>query len=280
MGGKGVPIGVPVGFYGLRNIGKSIISLQLTAKVASMGYKVIYLDTEAFLEDDVFERIMSWFKPRFELTDEQIKENIEVISVRDIFQLGRLFGMQYEIVQDQNKVSCIVKYPRKWSKDNTVTKTTRMSEKWLEYSPIYKKLEEEEEILVIVLDSITVPYKSKFSPIPQNFPARAFALESIWDPILVLSKMFNISFVVTNHGSKSPMSNYVTPWGGNDMLYFNKRWIGILDGLKNQRETYGEQVRRFYRHRWPAFMDDVGVGILKKDTGYVDLTQDFTKVNL
>jgi len=264
----GLPLGAPIGIYGIRDIGKTIFCTQASARFAMEGYKVLYVDTEGYYSDrEVFERIFSWFEKRWAL-DPSVKEKIEVVSARDLYKLGRLFGLQFELIQDQQKVSCLVKYPKKWKKEPS--KKSRQAENWLEYSPLWKKLESE-EFGLLVIDSITVPLKAKFPPDPQNFPARAFAIESLWDPILVLTEEFEIACLVTDHGSKAPMSNVVEPWGGQDMLFYNKRWIGILSGRKEDRERYGDQVRRFYLRRWPGIMPKITKAILGLNKGYIDI---------
>lgn len=271
MGGKGVPMGSPMGIYGLFNIGKSVLSTQIATRFAAEGYDVIYIDTEAFYQlDEDWDRIYGWFENRWDL-DSDVESRIHRVQRRDIFQLGRYFGIEFQITQENARVSAMAKFPKRWTKKDT--KRTNQSASWIKYADIYKELEGYDNPGLIVMDSITVPIKSKIASVTQNFPARSSMIQTLLDTTLVLTREFNIGMVITNHGVKNPMGYGVNPWGGGDMIYFIKRWIGLLNGLKADRDTYGEQYRRAYRYRWPGYMNAVSGALIKKDTGYVDLDE-------
>lgn len=274
----GVPLGSPCGFYGVQNIGKSILCTQVAAKFAQAGYDVIYLDTEAFyqIEED-FDRIYGWFDKRWSLGPE-VKKRIEVKQIRDLFALGRYFGVEIQITQEENRISAMAKFPKKWG--DKPTKETQQTQDWITYAPVYKDLTALKNPGLIVLDSITVPLKSKISSTTQNFPGRASLIQTLLDIALVLSNEFNIAFLLTNHGTKNPMAYAVQPWGGANMIYYVKRWIGIMDGLKEDRELYGDQLRRLYRFRWPGFQETMEKAMLSKDTGYIDIGKDVGSVTL
>jgi len=265
----GIPLGSPVGFYGIQNIGKSILSTQVAVRFASLDYDVVYIDTEAFyqLEND-WNRITGWFIKRWGL-DESVRDRIHLKQMRDLFALGRYFGIEFQITQEQARVSAMAKFPKKWtSKD---TKTTHQSQDWITYSEAYKELRSFKKPGLIIIDSITVPIKSKIASTTQNFPARASLIQTMLDTALVIANEFNIGFIITNHGTKNPMMYGIQPWGGANMIYYVKRWVGLLSGLKADREKYGEQVRRIYRFRWPGLMETMSHAILAKDTGYIDI---------
>ena len=267
----GVPLGTPVGFYGIQNIGKSLLATQTAIRFASEGYDVIYLDTEAFYQlDEDWNRITGWFIKRWNL-DESVRDRIHLKQMRDLFALGRYFGIEFQIVQEQARISAMAKFPKKWGEKDT--KVTHQSQNWITYSQAYKDLISLDKPGLVIIDSITVPIKSKIASTTQNFPARASLLQTLLDVALVTANEFNIGFIVTNHGTKNPMGYGVQPWGGANMIYYVKRWIGLLDGLKADREVYGEQVRRVYRYRWPGLMEIMSRVLLAKDTGYIDVGQ-------
>lgn len=265
----GVPLGTPMGIYGLQNIGKSLLCTQIAAQFAKKGYNVLYLDTEAFYQlDEDWKRIFGWFENRWDL-DSGVRDNIEIMQMRDLFALGKFFGIEFQLIQEQARVSAMAKFPKKWG--SKATKVTHQSQDWITYSAAYKKLGKLDKPGLIILDSITVPLKSKISSVTQNFPARASVLQTLLDTALVVANEFNISFLITNHGTKNPMGYGVNPWGGGNMVYYVKRWVGLLNGLKADRETFGDQIRRVYRYRWPGLMPTTDKALLAKDTGYIDL---------
>lgn len=267
----GVPLGTPIGIYGLQNIGKSILATQIAARFAQEGYDVIYIDTESFyqLQED-WDRIFGWFEHRWDL-DSDVKDKIEVIQLRDLFALGKFFGIEFQLIQEQARVSAMAKFPKKWG--SKATKVTHQSQDWITYSKAYKDLGKCEKPGLVIIDSITVPLKSKISSVTQNFPARASVIQTLLDTALVVANEFNVSFLITNHGTKNPMGYGVQPWGGGNMIYYIKRWIGIMSGLKPDRELFGDQIRRMYRYRWPGLMTTTDKALLALDTGYVDLGQ-------
>lgn len=267
----GVPLGTPIGIYGLQNIGKSILATQIAARFAQEGYDVIYIDTESFyqLRED-WDRIFGWFEHRWDL-DSDVKDKIEVIQLRDLFALGKFFGIEFQLIQEQARVSAMAKFPKKWG--SKATKVTHQSQDWITYSKAYKDLGKCEKPGLVIIDSITVPLKSKISSVTQNFPARASVIQTLLDTALVVANEFNVSFLITNHGTKNPMGYGVQPWGGGNMIYYIKRWIGIMSGLKADRELFGDQIRRMYRYRWPGLMTTTDKALLALDTGYVDLGQ-------
>lgn len=267
----GVPFGTPMGIYGIKNIGKSILCTQIAAKFAAQGYDVVYLDTEAFYQlDEDFDRIYGWFEDRWNLSS-SVKDKIQIKQIRDLFALGRYFGMEIQLTQESQRISAMVKFPKKWGSE--ATKSTHQDRNWITYSECYREFKKLKKPGLIILDSITVPLKSKISSTTQNFPARASLIQTLLDGALVFSNEFNIAFILTNHGTKNPMGYGVQPWGGDNMIYYVKRWMGLLDGLKADREAFGDQVRRIYRYRWPGLMETMDKAILALDTGYIDLGQ-------
>lgn len=267
----GIPLGTPIGIYGIQNIGKSILATQIAAQFAKEGYDVIYIDTEAFyqLEED-WDRIFGWFEHRWDL-DSDVKKKIRIMQKRDLFALGKFFGIEFQLIQEQARVSAMAKFPKKWGDKST--KRTHQSQDWITYSEAYKTLGKMKKPGLIIVDSITVPLKSKIASVTQNFPARASVLQTLLDTALVIANEFNISFLITNHGTKNPMGYGVQPWGGGNMIYYVKRWVGLLSGLKADRELFGDQVRRIYRYRWPGLMPTTDKALLALNTGYIDLGQ-------
>ena len=116
----GIPTGKLICIFGEQNIGKSWMCAQLsfmaTRPVNSGGLntKVLYIDTEQYISED--EDVMPFLTEVFSKRWKDVKpENIELVSAPNIFELGELFGIQYEIMQEKQRISAIAKYPKKKS---------------------------------------------------------------------------------------------------------------------------------------------------------------------
>jgi len=234
---------------------------------------VLYIDTEDFWKRDTFDRIFGYFKRRFQLSNADLNR-ITIYEAPDVFKLGRLFGIEYQVFQSESKVSVMSKFPKKRTKQ--ITKSTSKAEDWITYAPIYKEIEKQ-KFGLIILDSITVPIKQEIPTDPQHLGGRASLEQSLLAAIRTISQEFKVPFLVTNHGvgmsgAGAKFFGAVKPWGGGAMLYFIKRWIGILECYKPEREKYGDQARRLHRYRWPGLMPETTLAILKKDFGYTDIS--------
>lgn len=250
-------------------------------KYGGLGRPVLYLDTESFFSPTVFKRFYEYFRRRW--PDLPKKPRIEVKIVKDIFELGQLFGIHYEILHEDRRVSVISRFPTKRQKalrksGHSKLKETMKTSEYLQDSDIWKGLEKEKYGL-IVIDSITAPIKSVIPSSAQNFPARANILQELLGTFYTICRKHNCCIFLTDHITRSPMSTgYVyglgTPWGGQDVTYYVKIQLGLYRPRKDQRNLYpgeGQRLRRIERHRYPGLEREIILVHLAKDTGYKDL---------
>lgn len=274
----GIPRGSPLGLFGLWKIGKSVLCYQTAVKtvVDNRDSRVLYIDTEAMFLDDVIDSFYSWYKNRWKI-DDSYKKRIEFLLTEDLFDLFRQLGMDLVLKQEQDRVSATVKFPKRDREE--VAKTTEQTRDWIEYSPIYKRLEKNRYDLLI-LDSLTIPIKEKIPTVTQNFPARSTIISFIISALKILAKRFNMGVIFTNHAVRSPMMQHaLSPWGGDNLLYEVKYWVSILDPLKDQKQKYGDRARRVMRYRYPYQEEAIVLVKLEKDTGFIDI-EDTKKISL
>lgn len=283
----GILLGAPALVFGIPNLGKTWLSFQLACmctrdpKHGGLGRPVLYLDTETFFTPDTFDRFYAYFRQRW--PDLPKEPMIDVKIVKDIFELGQLFGIHYEILHEDKRVSVISRFPTKRQRalqksGKSKLKETMKTSDYIKESDIWKKLEEKQYGLVII-DSITAPIKSVIPSMAQNFPARANILQELLGTFYTICQAHNCTIFMTDHITRSPMSpGYVyglgTPWGGQDVTYYVKIQLGLYRALKDQRERHpGEarRLRRIERHRYPGFERELILVHLAKDTGYKDL---------
>jgi len=273
--------------FGIPNLGKTWFCFQMAAmctrpvKVGGLGKKVLYIDTEGFFfTEDTIERFKNYFKKRWPDCD---VNKIEVMQVEDIFRLGDLWGIEFEIIQEDKRVTTVAKFPTDRQKKIAAGKSKKVkhSEKlrdWLERSPIWKKLESKDYGLVII-DSLTIPIKSEIPTSTQNFPARTSLLQILLGACYPLARRLDLAILITNHVTRNPMNpgyhlGLGNPWGGQNVVYYVKHLFGLYSALKDERQKYGpggERLRRFHRYRYPGLDPDIKTVLLAKDRGYVDL---------
>jgi len=266
----GICKGAPTLIYGVPMVGKTFLSLQTSVRCTMEGKKVLYLDADKELIDDISDTYITYFKHRWSL-DDDVYDMIKIRTIPNLFELGNYFGIKYTVIQEKSRISCITKFPKRKTKKEQ--KESQKAEDWLEYTPIWKELSKGDYGLVVI-DSIAVPVKGQWSFTMQNLPARQAMISPIFDAAVTLASEFNIGFIITNHGSQDPQWRSVKPWGGDDMIYRVKRVMGILNlwsGHKEDVEKYGEGIRKIIRYRYPAQLRDEVKVILAKNIGYTDL---------
>lgn len=282
----GFPLKAPSLVFGMPNLGKTWLAFQTacmcTRSIANGGLDrpVLYYDTESFFaNEEVFNRFYGYFQNRWKDLPKQPKIDCEMIP--DIFELGKKFGIEYTVVQEESRVSAIAKFPSKKqiqiAGGKPVKETTQTSD-WLQESPVWKEMEKKNYGL-LVIDSITVPIKSVIPKGTQHLPGRGTLLTSLLGTLYPIAKNFNAAILVTNHITRNPMSpgyqyGIGDPWGGQDVTYYIKYQYGLFGALKDERDKYGPdgpRLRRIERHRYPGLERDIVTVLLAKDYGYTDL---------
>lgn len=283
----GIPTGAPSLIFGIPNLGKTFLSYQVacmcTRKTSYGGLNrpVLYLDTESFFTKGVPDRFYGFFRNRWKDLDP--KSSIDIIRVKDIFDLGKKFGIQFEIIQEEKRVSAIAKFPtgrqtKLAQGKGEPVKTTIQSENWIETSEIWQSMKAKNYGL-IVIDSLTVPIKSVIPKGTQHLPGRGTLLTSLLGTLYPIAIQFDAGIIVTDHITRNPMSpgyyvGFGDPWGGQDVTYYVKFQWGLYRALKAEKEKYGidgERIRRISRHRFPGMEPELISIMLAHDYGYTDL---------
>jgi hypothetical protein len=284
----GVPTNVISLLFSIPNLGKTWFCYQLAnmctrpTSAGGLGKKALYLDTEGFFFTEETQNLFSgYYKKRW---PDCHPDKIEIECIEDIFKLGELFGIQFEILQEDKRVSMTAKFPTALQKKIATTKgktqveTSQKDKDWLEKAPLWNKIKTGEYGL-IVIDSLTVPIKSEIPSATQNFPARTSLLQILLGACYPMARRGNVGILMTDHITSNPMSpGYAwglgNPWGGNNILYYIKHEFGLYRPLKDQITQYapdGPRVRRMQRYRFPG-IDQATLAVkLEKDRGYVDL---------
>ena len=283
----GFPLGAPSLVFGMPNLGKTWLCFQTACsctreeKYGGLNRPALYLDTESFFTPVIFDRFYGYFRNRWK--DLSSEPRIDLLRIKDIFDLGARFGIQYEIIQEERRVSAIAKFPTERQsklaeKKGGPVKQTQQSSDWLKESEVWKRMEEK-NYGVLILDSLTVPIKSVIPKGTQHLPGRGTLVTSLLGTLYPIAIHFNAAVIVTDHITRNPMSpGYVygigTPWGGQDVTYYIKYQIGLYNALKDQREKLGpdgHRLRRFERHRFPGMERELVLVMLGKDLGYVSV---------
>jgi len=298
--------------FGIPNLGKTWFCYQVACmctrpeKVGGLEKKVLYLDTEGFFfDEDTIKRFAGYFKKRW---PDCKPENIEILQISDIFQLGEQFGIQFEILQEDKRVTVLAKFPterqkklaeakkakaktkdekpkegkkEKEPKEDADVESTKKDKDWLEKAPLWQKIKTGGYGL-LVIDSVTIPIKSEIPTATQNFPARTSLLQTLLGACFPIARRGDISILITDHITRNPMSptykfGMGDPWGGSNVLYYVKHQFALYTGTQELAKKYGvvesPRIRRVERYRFPG-LDRMMVAVkLEKDKGYMDLPE-------
>lgn len=278
--------GIPTGYssltFGEPMIGKTFLCYQIAVRNAMAGFRTLYVDMQGYFSPEVQDLHWSYLQKRWNLTDD-IKKMIDFIHLKDVFQLGRLFGMNVTIIQKEARTEVLIKFPKKEIEFGKEVKETEQKEDWMFFSPLSKELEEKKYRLVI-LDSFTVPVNDQIPSTQQNFPTRSNLEKPFLSAMNSLAAKYDCAFHFTCWLVSKPGEVSGIPWGGDAITFRCKRQVGIRhpskEALGLAGKTYKQftpdefelmkRARLFFRRRMPAIDDAACVAILAKDTGYVD----------
>ena len=293
----GFPLKAPALIYSIPNVGKTWLAFQVACmctrdpKYGGLGRPALYLDTEAFFSEETFGRLYGYFQKRW--PDLPKEPMIEIVRIPSIFELGSIFGMEIQLVQEESRTSALVKFPtdrqvkladtkvKEESKEGKAVrrdiKETIQTTGWIKASEAYKKFQEKNYGLMVI-DSITVPLKSCIPKSTQNLPARGTILNAILGVLYPFAIDFNCSVLVTDHLTRSPMNPMYQyglgdPWGGQDIVYYIKHILGLFPPKKDERESIdqGFRLKQVYRNRYPGLDAMTSLAMLGKDQGYIDI---------
>ncbi len=246
-------------FFGVPKLGKTWLSNQMsymaTRPVTQGGLdaKVIYIDTEGEFIPEVQAQSGKFFKARWSDCKPQ---SILWKDTRELEDLGNYVGLHITITDSENR------------KDAKVVIDPAVD------SPCFKEAKKE-GVRLIVVDSVSNLVKAKIPWANQNAPARAAVLNPLMNRLLDLSKRLDAVVISTHHITKAPMNprDMGKPWGGDYIIANNKYILQILTGLKDQRDLFGERVRRLKKFRWglsDEIVDGYALVSLEHDYGYTN----------
>jgi len=276
----GIPRSEITNIYSVPDLGKSWVVLQtahhvcLPPKKGGLEAIPIIIDTEQYYSPRVMSKAAKIFGERWGVDPEYF--NIEVIQAPDIYKLFSIMGMSLEKTTSMptkttkgGKVEIKIYYKNAEIKDGK----QKVRLHFMEASDLWRKVQELKSPFVAI-DSLSSPVKPIIPSGSQNFPARDTIMTHLLQFIKSIAWKFNLGFLITNHISKSQQNprDKGRPYGGGFLKYTVKNVILMRRGLINQREVYGQQVRRLERIRQPMEMPGKEVlVILEKDKGFVDL---------
>lgn len=250
---EGVPKGVLSMAFGQKDIGKTFMCYQLaSALYKDEGKKTLMIDTEGFgSEPDTRNRMLDFFVDRWDLDQ---RGPIDFLFPSQLEDIAEYVGKEFDLV---------IK-----GKNNTVRANIWDETEDLE-CPLAKQIEKDDYGL-IVMDSLSQPFKEKIAvPPQQNFSTRASLMSAILGRLNVIVKDKGIGGFLTSHESSNPANPYGTgkPFGPNNIVYTVKYIMQIRGNPKKEKRT-------FVRFRYPGLTSKRAKRTgketkLKEDTGFM-----------
>ena len=260
--GGGIPKGKLLCFYGIPQIGKSWLARQILFSASRFNVKSLYIDTESELDKDFWSFLVDVFKKRWKDAKPDL---VSWRIIPDIFELGRLFGIQFTLSYSKERVTVLHQYPKREHGEDI--ESSEKGRNWIEYAPIKKQVDDGLSLLIV--DSLSGPIKPEIPSATQNFGARA----SVQRPLLASFQKLNelgVTVIFTTHASRNPQEQYsYVSWGGDDIVYYSKFIYALLPPLKADKQAFGPEARRVKRVRHPGKVEDVRTVVLQKDYGFI-----------
>ena len=264
----GLPTKFPTCIFSVPNLGKSFLAVQYAMHLSRQGIGSLYIDTEGFLSEKVWQKFCNIFQRRW---SDVRPDLIKIIPLRNVFRLYRFFGIQVSLEYSKARTTVIIKFPKTKKK---VQSSTR-DEAWYEYSQAYKTITND-NIGLLILDSLSAPIKLAVGSATQNLPARADLQRTLLDAIITISDYCDIASLIITHISKSPTvpQDLGRPYGGQEIGYFLKHILLLKRPKKEWFDRYSSiknELREIRRIRWGIEPETFCVVRLKHDWGYDSL---------
>ena len=268
MIGGGFPQKLITAIFAPPATGKSWLAYQAgVSNIKTTGQETLLIDTEGITREDL-DNILTKLSKRYDADAKTVKKKFKMIKTYDdpnamsIQKLLMMFGFFVKLELSEKGKYKVTFQPY----DQTL------------------KVNELENISMIIIDSLTKPIKDSIGSETANLPARAQIVERMFGKLYQIAELYNISVIVNHHASVPPPVGYVKApyaYGGNPIYYNSKYILELFDSTKaerdikcveNKKKTWDLEARRIRLVRRP---DEQPTGEkvpirLKKDIGFVD----------
>lgn len=252
----GIPLRLPVAFYGPTRAGKTLLCLQEAFHIVKeKGGNILVIRTEASFDTIA----MSWcdkFSKRF-----QVEPQIYIMSAPDAISLMRLHGDKVEIRLQRAKEG----------KGGKLIFDIIESGK----SPI-EKIIREKDVRVLIYDSLTAPIHRSFPAKRENFGARADCIKRLAYHITRLCDENEIAILTTHHQTIDPTNPYAKPMMATQgTLGYEFGYIMYIEKLESMSlARKGYEARRLWAVRSPDKPDwGANAYVLLGSNGYEDIDE-------
>jgi hypothetical protein len=258
--GLGFPKKNVILWFARYGAGKSSLLLDLAYDFFKQEKKkVLWLDTEGGM--DIYVALNEpMLKAKYGVKENPIVLR-KIVDLKDIF---KFVGMDVDF-EVSNTGTVSVKYYG----DATIP-NPKDKRKKIPYSEFAETLKNE-DVGMFVLDSVTMPFKSRFAGGREQLPGRSSAYALLLSRIAVFTEGYNLVTFITSHESLSPDAMYEKPTavGASTMKYLSKFWYYLEKPSFSNPKMTG--FRRVYLVRFPNERDWSRKGVIEfTDKGVID----------
>lgn len=240
--------------YGKSGVGKSYFLLQEAYYFTTLGYNVLYIDTEGGAIG-MMKKKLPYFEKRFGKRNGDIFWKIDAKQAKD---LAKYFG--YDITFKLKKKKGDKKASGKIELSvNSIDELPEIENDIVKY-----------KINIVIIDSISSPTKIFSTSKSQNLPARDDYTSLLYTTLISLQSKYNVIVMISAHASFNPTDPYhqiAEVRGGGTVHYFGKR-IVYID--KRQSSKYSD-YRRFWLKRGEAKSFNKATVLKIDEDGYHDV---------
>jgi len=228
----GIPWRTPVALVGPTRAGKTLLSLQVSVKLAS----AVDGNILAIRSETSFDTIAKSWMPKFikrYVGEKSSKPHLYILSAIDMRQLLALHGDKVRIRFKSAGGSGKMEFD--------ILETSENSK--------IKQMIANNNISVVIYDSLTAPIHRSFPAKRENFPARADAIKRLCYHMLYLCDEFPIFLIATHHESRDPANPFAKPsMASESTLGYEFGFIMYIEKLRDGRPS----TRRIWNIRSPT----------------------------
>lgn len=231
--------------YGITTVGKTLMAMTEAAYQASQGVRTLWIDTEGALRGQ--NGLWDTWKPRLEKRFglKNLDESITYHRAPDYESLMHWLGHPVEVQYDGKKVK--VQYLGK-------TRGKQLSETVYGEDGAFGR---KNGNTLIVLDSMSSPFRLEFGTTLENFSGRADATAYLILAINNLVTRTQAPLIATNHASLNPVMPFVRPSmrGGSTVQFYSKSVAYLEQPKKRALDKYRKlwAVRSAAHKQWDAY---------------------------